>query len=69
MMYSVPTDENVLTAAPLVISVAPKPGELLPELVLRAAAVNSYNKAGNVLSVAGIQWQGNLSVAAKARGR
>lgn len=59
----------LLLAAPLVFPACPISGESISETILRAAALNAYQKAGYVLSAAGISYQGNLSVAAKAQGR
>lgn len=55
------------SASPLPFPVTPKRGESIAEMVLRAAAENSYQKVGYVLSAAGISHKSNYSVPAKAR--
>lgn len=69
MKCSSPPHSSASPAAPLAFPVSPIPGESIAETVLRAAAENSYQKAGHVLSAAGIRYQGNLSVSAKTIGR
>lgn len=69
MRCSTPPHYSASPAAPLAFPVSPIPGESIAETVLRAAAENSYQKAGHVLSAAGIRYQGNLSVSAKTIGR
>lgn len=53
---------------PLVIPVSPKPGEGLPDLVLRAASENSYTSTSTVLLAAGLSGRYAAGVASNAIG-
>lgn len=57
------------SAVPLVFRAAPVPGQSIAEVILEAAADNSYRTAGHVISAAGIDYRGDPSIFARARGR
>lgn len=52
----------------LVIPVSPKPGEGLPELVMRAASTNGYTATSTVLLVAGLSGRYPAGIATNAMG-
>ncbi|RUM99878.1 hypothetical protein EET67_03060 [Pseudaminobacter arsenicus] len=56
-------------AAPLVFPATHVPGQSIAEVVLEAAADNGYRSAGHVISAAGIEYRGDPSLFARARGR
>jgi ribosomal protein S14 len=60
---------NSQSAAPLVFPAAPIPGQSIAEVILEAAADNCYRTAGHVISAAGIDYRGDPSIFARARGR
>ena len=58
-----------LSSARLVVPARIVPGQSIGEVVLEAAANNCYRSAGLILSAAGIEYRGDPSVFARARGR
>ena len=57
------------SAVPLVFPAVPIPGQSIAEVILEAAADNCYRTAGHVISAAGIDYRGDPSIFARARGR
>jgi hypothetical protein len=55
-------------AVPLVFPATPVPGQSIAEVILEAAAGNCYRGAGHVISAAGIEYMGDPSLFARARG-
>lgn len=53
---------------PLVFPAVPVPGQSIAEVILEAAAGNCYRGAGHVISAAGIEYMGDPSLFARARG-
>jgi hypothetical protein len=60
---------DVTSAARLVFPTTPVPGQSIGEVILEAAANNCYRSAGHVISAAGIEYRGDPSPFARARGR